>query len=69
MAKTTPKSGPTKPPVGPDDPVRMNVVLRREDRARFKFFCERAGHDMEAIAAGWLLDRLADEERKLAKAK
>lgn len=47
----------------------MNVVLRREDRARFKFFCERAGHDMEQVAAGWLLDRLADEERKLAKGK
>ena len=67
MAKNTPKTG--QPERGPDDVVRMNVNMRRGDRARFRYFCESHGTDMETLAAAWVLDRLADEERKLAKAK
>jgi hypothetical protein len=30
-------------------------------------FCERLGIDMEDVGPRWILDRLAQEERKLAK--
>jgi hypothetical protein len=51
----------------PDDVVRFTALMTREERARLKFFCERSGKDMERIGAQWILERLAQEERKLAR--
>ena len=53
----------------PTDVVRFVGLMKREDRARFRYFCDRAGQDMEQVAAAWVLDRLAEEERKLAKGR
>jgi hypothetical protein len=49
----------------PDDEVRYTALMTREDRARLRFFCERSGKDMERIGAQWILERLAQEERRL----
>jgi hypothetical protein len=63
MAKTRDT---VKPP-RPDDEVRFVCNMTRDERARLKAFCARIGQDMESIGARWILDRLAAEERKLAK--
>jgi hypothetical protein len=67
MAKRAKATEQGKHPVTPDDEVRFTAVMRREDRARLKFFCERIGAEMEKVGAQWILDRLAAEEKKLGK--
>lgn len=52
---------------GPDDEVRYVGKMRRSDRARFKYFCDRLGMDAEDVGPRWILERLAQEERKLSK--
>lgn len=61
------KRGEKVKPVSPDDEVRYTGLMRREDRARLKFFCERIGADMERLGVQWILDRLAAEEKKLGR--
>lgn len=51
----------------PDDEVRYTGLMSRADRARFKYFCDRLGKDMERVGPQWILERLAQEERKLSK--
>jgi hypothetical protein len=60
---------PRKPekPAGPDDLVRYTGVMTRTDRARLKSFCARTMQDMETTGVRWILERLAEEERKLGK--
>ena len=49
----------------PDDIVRFTALMRRDDRARFKYFCERTGQEMEQVGARWIMDRLTEEEKRL----
>ena len=56
---------PTNPQ--PTDEVRLVAVLTREQRARFRYFCDRIGSDVERLSAQWILDRLESEEKKLPK--
>jgi hypothetical protein len=57
---------PPKPsrPAQPSDEVRCVLLMTRVDRARFKFFCEARGLDMEEVGARWIMERLALEESK-----
>lgn len=64
MAKTKPAVHDTP---RPDDDVRFVCHLKRNDRARLKYFCARIGVQMDDIAAQWLLERLDAEERKLSR--
>lgn len=57
---------PDKSPT-PQDPVRYTGVMTREDRARLRYFCERTSQDMDEVGPRWIMERLVEEERKLAK--
>jgi hypothetical protein len=59
-----PRKPPTEKPPRPDDEVRLVVRLPREDRAKLKGFAAKLGEDMEDMAHRWLLERLAQEDRK-----
>jgi hypothetical protein len=60
-----PKKPDTKP--SPDDVVRYTGLMTRADRARLRYFCERTGQEMEAVGPRWIMERLVQEERKLAR--
>ena len=54
-------------PLRPTDEVRFTAIMTREQRARFKFFCERNGLEMERLGTEWILARLTEEERKQSR--
>lgn len=51
----------------PEDEVRFLAIMTRDERARLKSFCARIGANMERLGAQWIVERLAQEERKLSK--
>jgi hypothetical protein len=54
-------------PARPDDVVRYTALMRRDERARFKYFCERTGPELEEVGARWILERLSQEEKRLGR--
>lgn len=51
-------------------PARVRVMLTAgsdDERRRLKSFCVRIGANMETLGWQWVMERLAQEERKLAK--
>jgi hypothetical protein len=68
MAKRPERSKQPEPQARPDeDLVRYTALMRREDRHRLRVYCVRVGEDMERLGAAWIMERLAQEERKLPK--
>jgi hypothetical protein len=55
-----------KPP-RPDDEIRQVVTMTRAERAALKGFASRIGESAEAMCRRWLMERLAQEERKRDK--
>jgi len=50
-----------------EDKVRLVARMRREDRNRLRAYAAIADEDMEVIVVRWLMDRLAQEEKKLGR--
>lgn len=63
MAKQQPKRESSEP----DHEVRLTAVLKRSERFRIRVCALRAGENLEDMAARWLLERLAVEEKKAGK--
>ena len=54
---------PTPPPADPPAEVALRVLMAPEIVARLRFFASREGATVEALAALWLEEKLAEAER------
>jgi hypothetical protein len=55
---------PTPEPETPAEFVRYVGKMTREQRARFRYFCDKLGQDMEDVGVEWIMERLETEMSK-----
>jgi hypothetical protein len=48
----------------PEDEVRYVGKMTRKQRARFRYFCDKLGADMEKLGVEWIMERLETEMSK-----
>lgn len=63
MAKKKQTTG-TGAEADPNEEVRFVGKMKRSDRARFRYFCDKLGRDMEDVGVEWILERLNAEMTK-----